>query len=93
VKLELRQTCGQCPEQYDVYLDGNEVGYIRHRGGITEAHCPFMEVVFFTTEAEGRGDFEDNERDGILTKCCAAILNALGHEGHDTDNYWISTNG
>jgi hypothetical protein len=30
---ELKMTCSACPEQYDVFKDGKEVGYIRLRFG------------------------------------------------------------
>lgn len=31
--IELRQTCAACPEQYDAYLNGELVGYLRLRHG------------------------------------------------------------
>ena len=27
------QTCGACPEQYDVFLGDKQIGYVRLRGG------------------------------------------------------------
>lgn len=30
-KLEFRETCGSCPEQYDVFKGGRQVGYVRLR--------------------------------------------------------------
>ena len=38
--LELVETCGACPEQYDVLCDGKVVGYIRLRHGIFRVDCP-----------------------------------------------------
>jgi len=32
-KLTLNKTCGACPEQYDVFLEGENVGYMRLRHG------------------------------------------------------------
>lgn len=75
--IRLEQTCGACPEQYDVYWGDQEVGYIRHRHGITEAHCPFGEVVFTSEEARGDGMFEDDEREWMLNQCKQAILTRL----------------
>jgi hypothetical protein len=42
--LELRGG-GMCPEQYDVFLNGQEVAYIRHRHGITEVDVPFWNQI------------------------------------------------
>lgn len=33
-ELDFRQTCGACPEQYDVYdMSNKQVGYVRLRWG------------------------------------------------------------
>lgn len=37
MKVELQQTCGACPEQYDAYIDGIEIGYLRLRHGYFRA--------------------------------------------------------
>lgn len=35
-------TCPACPEQYDAYdKDGNEIAYLRLRGGVFRVDCPF----------------------------------------------------
>ena len=31
--IKLYQTCGACPEQYEVYNEGEHIGYIRYRYG------------------------------------------------------------
>jgi hypothetical protein len=36
--IELRETCGACPEAYDVFFDGEYVGYLRLRHGSFRAH-------------------------------------------------------
>lgn len=39
--LEFIQTCGSCPEQYDVKdRDGNQVGYVRLRYGMLYSEYP-----------------------------------------------------
>lgn len=63
---------GSCPEQYDVMLDGQEVGYLRLRHGNFTADCPFGNTVHQATP-NGDGRFEDSEREEYLTKAIAAI--------------------
>lgn len=38
--LDFEQTCGACPEQYDVLLRGCKVGYLRLRYGSFTVQCP-----------------------------------------------------
>ena len=64
---------GICPEQYDVYLDGNEIGYLRLRHGHFRAETPFGGQVVYTAEPEGDGCFEDHERDQYLAAAIKAI--------------------
>lgn len=76
---ELVMTCGACPEQYDVYLDNKQVGYLRLRHGIFRAHykdCAGENI--YTATPQGDGIFEDDEREYYLTN---AILSLLTH--HD----------
>lgn len=75
--LQLRQTCGACPEQYDVYMGGVEVGYLRLRHGRFRAECHDA-VVYATDESAGEGQFTDEERPYFLRKACEAILIELG---------------
>jgi hypothetical protein len=76
--LRLVQTGWGCPEQYDAYLSRQLVGYIRHRHGTTESHCPLGKVVWDDDSSIGDGLFDDEERDRFLTACCMAILLELG---------------
>lgn len=52
VDLKLDKTCESCPEQYNVYYDGQQIGYIRRRWDKIWAHCPnvFGEVVHEATD-------------------------------------------
>jgi len=72
---DLVQTCGACPEQYDVYKDGEQVGYLRLRHGYFYAQYPYTggETVFETSQCNGDGIFEEEERDYFLTKAIIAI--------------------
>lgn len=81
MSLRLVQTCGACPEQYDVVDDdGDIVGYMRLRGGYfyaTAGGGPMGDAVY---EAYPKGDgvFESDERDLHLNTALAAINTALG---------------
>lgn len=72
---ELRLTCGACPEQYDVFKDGLQIGYLRLRDGLFRADyggCGGPEV--YEAEPEGDGFFEAHEREGYLTESVNALL-------------------
>ena len=63
-ELELVQTCGACPEQYDVFHNGEQVGYMRLRNGIFRAECPNCggDLVFYSESLEnGAGSFRDED--------------------------------
>lgn len=64
----LKRTCYACPEQYDAFLDGKQVGYLRLRHGDFRVDFPDCggETIY---EASPRGDgmFEDDERDYYLS--------------------------
>ena len=41
--LDFKQTCGACPEQYDVFKDEKQVGYVRLRWGDLSCRYPDYE--------------------------------------------------
>ena len=61
----LVQTCGACPEQYDVYKDDEYVGYLRLRGGVFTVEDHKGDVIY-TTHPKGDGIFEEDERPYFL---------------------------
>lgn len=71
---ELIMTCGACPEQYDVMLDGEKVAYLRLRHGMFRADVPDCggETVY-QASPKGDGMFEDNERDYYIHNALSAI--------------------
>lgn len=75
MKLKLVLTCGACPEQYDVFFDEKEVGYLRLRHGLFRAEC-HGEVVY-RAELKGDGCFQDDERDFYLNQACIAIMSKI----------------
>lgn len=78
--LALVQTCGACPEQYDVFNGrGQNVGYLRLRHGRFSVDCPFGNEVY-SAHPEGDGIFESNERDHYLRKAVKDIKKELKKE-------------
>lgn len=71
---ELVQTCGACPEQYDVFKDKKQVGYLRLRGGWFRADVPDVGgKTVFESYPYGDGEFEDHERFNHLSAAITAI--------------------
>lgn len=75
--LTFTQTCGACPEQYDVYRGAEQVGYVRLRFGGLSAECPDAcgeQVYYHEFPDDLKGRFEDDdEREKFLAACAAAI--------------------
>lgn len=73
--LELKMTCGACPEQYDVFKDGKQVAYYRLRHG--EFRVDYPECggeTIYEAEPSGDGIFDDNERLVYLSKAMRQVL-------------------
>jgi len=67
-----------CPEQYDAFLDGKQVGYLRLRHGTFRVDYPDCgEETIYVGHPEGDGIFLDEERDGFLRIAVAAILKRM----------------
>ena len=71
---ELKQTCGACPEQYDVFKNNKQVGYLRLRHGCFTASVPNASgKIVYDAEPLGDGIFAEHERMKYLTKAIRAI--------------------
>ena len=71
---ELVQTCGACPEQYDVFKDGALVGYLRLRHGYFTAQYPDVRgTIIYEAQPKGDGIFEPDERELYLKAAINAI--------------------
>jgi hypothetical protein len=68
------QTCSVCPEQYDVFKNNQQVGYLRLRYGCFTANCPDVEgkEVYFAIP-KGVNSFEEDEREFYLNNAIKAI--------------------
>lgn len=63
-KIRLVQTCGACPEQYDVYFDDVALGYLRLRFGRFTADYPDCDgETVYEASTRGVGVFDKDERD------------------------------
>lgn len=72
--IELVQTCGECPEQYDAYRGDEQVAYLRLRHGeFTVYYRRAFEELIFQAEPLGDGKFEDDEREAYLVAAVGAI--------------------
>ncbi|WP_276122658.1 hypothetical protein [Pararhizobium qamdonense] len=82
IEIDLVQTCGACPEQYDAFRDGEPVGYLRLRHGYFRVDYPECGgETIFDGHPEGDGCFTTDERDGWLEQAKTAIAAQLIKEG------------
>ena len=81
-QIELVMTCAACPEQYDAFYKGKQVGYLRLRHGEFRVDFPTCgdETIFYSEEMQGDGMFEDDEREHFLTEAKKAIVEKLKEE-------------
>lgn len=86
VEISLVQTCAAAPEQYDVFRDGRQMGYLRLRHGYFRAHYPDHRTAEAVYETGVRGDgvfHDDEERSRELRTAAVALLQADGVEHPD----------
>lgn len=79
--LDFKQTCGACPEQYDVFKDDKQVGYVRLRWGHLTCDYPDHrgEAIYSESFDDGwKGCFDDdNERNKYLLIIANELNNYL----------------
>lgn len=79
--VELVQTCGACPEQYDMFLHGELVGYfrLRHSHYTVEMDGNYSGMVLSEEYCPGRdaGIFDYEDREAALTRGITAVLNRI----------------
>jgi hypothetical protein len=73
------ETCGACPEQYDVFDRSNKrVGYLRLRHGWFRVDMPCCGgKTVYEAGPRGEGMFDDDEREFYLTEAIRAIRKEL----------------
>ena len=77
--LLFEQTCFACPEQYDVFLENEQIGYVRLRGGRLRASYPDVGGATVYSAVIGvdglRGKFtSETERQFHLTKIAKILI-------------------
>lgn len=90
VNIDFELTCGACPEQYDVYIEGVQHGYVRLRWGGLRCDYPDVggETIYQYSFDEGfQGCFDDDEqRDFHLELIAKSIYNRfIGSEGNQNE--------
>lgn len=71
----LEMTCAACPEQYDVYFEGSQLGYLRLRHGIFTAEYPDCGgYIVYDASPEGDGVFMQHERFKYLKAAVKALV-------------------
>ena len=74
----LQKTCSACPEQYNVFCNGEMVAYLRLRHGHFTVTCPDASGTdIYSACPSGDGAFDSNEREYFLSKACEAIKHYL----------------
>ncbi len=83
----LVQTCGACPEQYDVFSDTeekNQVGYLRLRHGhFTVSYLYALGKLLYEANPRGDGIFDSEEREYYLKMAVKAIDMEVKGLGYD----------
>lgn len=78
--IKLVLTCGACPEQYDAFLNGEQVGYLRLRHGEFRVDFPDSGgEMIYRASPKGDGIFERDERDYYLRFAVDAILKRIAN--------------
>jgi hypothetical protein len=75
MNIELVRTCYACPEQYDVLLNEEKIGYLRLKHGVFRAVYPDVDgdVVYEDHGVAGDGMFYDEEERQHY------LINAVAH--------------
>lgn len=84
MKFELKKTCSACPEQYDVYLDGKQVGYLRLRHGYFRCDYPDCGgETIYSAYPKGNGSFFDDERDYYIKQALEELRKKLNETTYE----------
>ncbi len=76
-KYHIKCTCSACPEQYDVFIDGMKMGYLRLRHGVFRVE--YNGEVIYVAHPNGDGIFESDERKEYLKIAKKKLLKRHKH--------------
>ena len=72
---DLLMTCYACPEQYDVFLEGTQIGYLRLRhGSFTVSYPDVGGELVYQSYPKGDGVFYNDEREHYLIHAVEALI-------------------
>ena len=77
VNIDFELTCHACPEEYDVYIEGKQVAYVRLRWGHLRVDVPDIggETVYvYNWKDEWKGFFASDEEKEFHLDSIALIL-------------------
>lgn len=84
--LDFKMTCFACPEQYDIFKNNKQVGYVRLRWGHLTCEYPDVNnklVYNHNFDDPMKGCFStDEEREEYLTYCAESINKALNNRDY-----------
>jgi len=84
-KLKFEQTCGSCPEQYNIYSEDKLVAYVRLRWGFLSVEMPDVngeQVYSHNFRSEWMGNFRNQiEREEYIKIIEEIILKKLEKNG------------
>lgn len=73
--IELIESCGACPESYDVFHKGEYIAHFRLRHGRFAIWDETVGIeVYSTTDVQGDGVFEYDERDPMLSQAVEFVM-------------------
>lgn len=82
-EIDLVETCYACPEQYDAFYKGKNIGYLRLRHGrFTVEYLPTDKWIL-DAHPVGDGRFLDEEREHFLNKAREALAICLNEDQND----------
>ncbi len=81
--IVLKQTSAEWPEQYDAFMDGVQVGYLKMKKGEFTVRVPdWGDQIVFRADTQGSSCFDNSERDFFLAKAKTAILKKWAQENN-----------
>ncbi len=77
--IKLEKTCHACPEQYDMFINEERVGYLRLRHGrFTVTYPDVGGELLLDLHPRGDGVFYEEERSHYLMQAIRAVLDKIG---------------
>ena len=87
----LVMTCSACPEQYDVFFEDFQIGYLRLRhGSFTASYPDYMGNCVYYGYPKGDGCFDDEERMFFLKEAVDSLISF--HNKKIVDQYYDYVN-